>query len=485
MILRFFQILFLAVSLSTCTFIGTDLLKELPKPVVFDPPKPESWTMQNGLKVFFLEDKELPLVSGSLYMKGGSLWAQPQAGIQVSAMGSLMRGGGAGKFSADELDKKLEELSASISSSFSDEYGAVSFFSLESDFDEVFGLFADVVLRPRFEESRTSLLKGQSLESILRRKDDASTVAGIAFRELLYGRDNQYGYVSIQEDVKAIDKSDLLKWHKTFVRPKDAILAVTGSIKKEVLKSALMKSFSNWESGVEEYKVPPPINFQPKPAIYFIKAPFTQATAYMGHRGVKRLSPDFMEIEVFNDIFGGGGFSSRLMKAIRTKRGLAYGVYGVIQPGVVEGQNIIVVKTKAETTGEAIDGSLDELKYMQTEPVSRTELENTRRSIENSFVFRFESPAEIIERSALLDLLDYPLDYDEVYIDKLHAVTPEDVLQVAKGRWDINKILIVIVGNDQALENVRQTQSLPGSNLADLEIVEVDFNERLISDAVH
>ena len=475
----------LLVFFTACGSTAKNFLSTLPDPVSFDPPKPISWRQDNGLKVFFLRDDELPLVGGTLYMRGGSLWAPPEQSGQVSAMGSLMRNGGAGKYSADDLDKKLEKLSASVSSSFGDENGSLSFFSLRSDFEEVFKIFSDVILRPRFENSRIKLFKGQSLEGLRRRKDDASSIAGLSIQELLYGRKSHYGYVSIEKDVRAISKKDLQKHHQAFVRPDEAILAVTGSISPEELKAVLNKHLGSWKPRGLKLGPPPAINFTPKPAVYFVKGPFTQSTVYIGHRGPKRLSHDYMAIEVFNDVFGGGGFGSRLMKTIRSEKGLAYGIYGAIQAGVVEGRNIIAVKTKAESTGEAMIGSLIELQKMQKELINKTELQNTMRSRENSFVFRFDSPGQIIERSALLELLNYPPDYDSAYINRLHAVRREDVLQVAKERWHLDKLVVVVVGNDKALETVREALAKPENVLAGWPIVEVSFDQRLNSDAVY
>ena len=118
------------------------------------------------------------------------------------------------------------------------------------------------------------------------------------------------------------------------------------------------------------------------------------------------------------------------------------------------------------------------------ELINKTELENTVRSRENSFVFRFDSPGQIIERSALLDLLDYPPDYDSAYMDSLRAVRREDVLQVAKERWHLDKLLVVVVGNDEALGTVREALAKTENVLAGWPIVEVDFDQRLNSQAV-
>ncbi len=164
----------------------------------FKPPVPERWTLPNGLTVMYLKDTELPLVTGTIYVRAGGLW-EPEGRIGIAgAMGELMRQGGAGNLSADALDERLEKLSASVSSSVGGEFGSVAFGSLSGDFETVFGLATDVLLRPRFEQSRIELWKGQSLEGIRRRTDDPWTVAGIAFGQLVYGN-TPYGRVGTEK----------------------------------------------------------------------------------------------------------------------------------------------------------------------------------------------------------------------------------------------------------------------------------------------
>jgi len=184
----------------------------------FKPIQPEEWRLENGLRVIYLKDDELPVVRGRLFIRGGSLWG-PQSPVGgVGAMGDQMRQGGAGELSADALDQKLEELAASVSSSFSSEFGGVSFSCLTADLDEVFPIFADVALRPRFEGDRLALWKGQSLESIRRRREDPQTVTSIAFTQLLYG-ESPYGRVSVERDITSISRELLVSLHQRFVKP--------------------------------------------------------------------------------------------------------------------------------------------------------------------------------------------------------------------------------------------------------------------------
>ena len=421
----------------------------------FKPSKPERWQLSNGLTVLFAYDPELPLVRGKLFIRGGALWGPEKPVGVVAAMGDLMRQGGAGALSADQLDKELEKLAGAVSSSFGAEFGGVAFSGLSSDFDRVFGLFADVVLRPRFESEKIALWKGHAVEGIKRRVDNPATVAKIAFSQLLYG-DTAYGRVTRERDVYGISREHLVDLHEKFVKPDDAILVVTGNIAQEQVAQAIETAFGGWRSRGVALPPAPPITHVPQPGIYFIALPFSQATVNMGQLGVERLSPDWPEIDVFNEVFGSGGFGSRLMNRVRTELGLTYGVSGGISAGVVRGANYVFLQTKADSVSPAIRDSIAVLQGMQSEVPSSEEMAEKKAAIRNSFVFNFDSFDDIAVRTAQLELLRYPKDYDQTFLDKIDGVSPEQVREVAQKRWDPASFIVVVVGNETAYSELKR-----------------------------
>ena len=415
----------------------------------FSPVVPEEWKLSNGLTVLYLKDDELPLVRGRLFIRGGSLWGPDSPRGAVGAMGDQMRQGGAAGLSADSLDLQLEELAAAVTSSFSAEFGGVSFSCLQGDVDRVFEIFSDVALRPRFEGDRLSLWKGQAIEGIRRRKEDPSTVASIAFTQLVYG-DTPYGRVTVERDVSSISREILVLLHKEFVQPEGALLVVTGRIERADAERLIEKHFGSWEARGSVLPPPPPVPNEPAPGIYFITLPFSQASVQMGQLGVPRLTPDYPAIDIFNEIFGSSGFGSRLMQKVRTELGLTYGVYGAISPGTVRGVNSIFLQTKADSVAPAIKESLAVLQGLQAEVPRREEMEEKKTALRNSYILNFDSLDEIAIRRARLKLLEYPADYDQTYLPKIGAVTPEDVRTVAQSRWDEGKFVVVVVGNEAA-----------------------------------
>jgi zinc protease len=458
--------------------IGAAVFTRADEVVQFKPPQPERWTMPNGLTVVYLQDRELPLVQGQLMIRGGSLWAERYPLGTTSAMGETMRSGGAGALSADALDRELEKLAAAVSSSFSHEFGSVSFSCLTADLNQVFQIFSDVALRPRFEGERLALWKGQSLEGIRRRVEDPGTVASIAFTQLLYG-DSAYGRVSRSKDIASITRADLEALHRELVRPDGAILVVTGSVERDQIKDLIDHQFGSWRARGRRLPPAPPVNYEPKPGIYFVTLPFAQASVKAGHLGVPRLTPDYPAIDLFNELFGSGGFGSRLMKRVRTELGLTYGVYGGIAPAVVKGSNYIFLQTKADSTGAALVESIAELERLQRELPSEQELNEKRLAIENSYVFNFSSVGEIAARLAKQELLGFPDNYDATYLSKIAAVTPADLSQVAKERWDSKKLVVVVVGNESAYAALEREHAKPESRLNSFKLHKVNFSEAL------
>jgi zinc protease len=466
-----------------CSTVGDRIESLDPKLVQevasFKPPEPQRWMMPNGLTVIYLRDNELPIVRGRLMLRGGALWASEFPTGTTSAMGDTMRSGGAGALSADALDRELEKLAAGISSSFSAEFGSVSFSCLTSDVERVFALFSDVALRPRFEGDRLNLWKGQTLEAIRRRAEDPSTVAGIAFTQLVYGN-SAYGRVSRSKDINSISRAELVRLHKHLVRPDGAILVLTGSIDQGEVKRLTERHFKDWLPRGSRLPAPPAVNYQPKPGIYFIKLPFAQSSIKLGQLGVPRFTPDYHAIDVFNEVFGSGGFGSRLMQRVRTELGLSYGIYGGISPGVVRGTNYIFVQTKAESTGSAIDESIGVLETLQRSTPAISELSEKKQAIANSYVFNFGSIDDIAGRMARQELLEYPNDYDSTYLSKIEAVQPEQVSEVARNRWNPAELVILIVGNEAARDALRREQAEPDSRLHGLAITELGFDEALV-----
>ncbi len=173
----------------------------------------------------------------------------------------------------------------------------------------------------------------------------------------------------------------------------------------------------------------------------------------LGQLGVDKGAPDLHAVRVMNFILGGGSFNSRMMKEIREERGLAYSVYSYFQVGrILPGPFIAQCETKSSTTIEALDLMLAAMKTIREVPVSPEELQVAKESLNNSFVFSFTSPHEVVTQSMRLDFYDYPNDYLESYRAKVDALTLADIHLAAREHLQPEKMSIILIGNEQQFE---------------------------------
>ena len=445
-----FLVLHVSLFLSGCSGIASS-----PKNLGFDEitfaiPEAEEWRLPNGLKVYYYFNDELPQVRGRLYLPGGSLFDDSGVTGISAATGAQMREGGVAGYSPEELDKRLDDLAASVESGFSDEYGTVSFFSLEEDFEEVFNLFSKVVREPSFDAKRLELWKALTNQRIRRRRDNPATMAAMAFSDLVYGDENAYSKTATFETVAKISPLRMRQFHQRFVRPDHARLAITGSVSRAEIEKIIEKRFGDWQPSNKPMPQLPKPGRQAAPGLYVLERDFDQSTVMIGHRGPPRLTPDLYEMKVYNRIFGHGGFGSLLFREIRSRLGLAYSVYGGLWPSVGEGTFQIVLQTRNEGVVEAVRAAIRLARESSSELPEVADFQDAKSAAERSFVFKFAKPDSIVDRAAFLDVIGYPKDYDSSYLAKMSKVDPTKVMEVGQ-RWvKPDDLVIVVVGRVQA-----------------------------------
>jgi zinc protease len=163
--------------------------------------------------------------------------------------------------------------------------------------------------------------------------------------------------------------------------------------------------------------------------------------------GITRKNPDYFAVSVFNEAFG-GGFSSRLFGDIRTTKGLAYAVGGGVgagwdHPGMLR----LTVSTKSKTTVESIQAMDQEIADLPKRPLGDEEIKRAKDAILNSFVFRFDSPAKVLQEKMAYEFYGYPLDFLERFQKEIEGVAKEDVARVAAKYMHSDQMAILVVGN--------------------------------------
>jgi zinc protease len=429
---------------------------EIPRPeqLKFPPlpgiriPTVETYSLPSGIKVYLLEDHELPLVSGFALIRTGNLFDPPEKVGLATITGHVLRSGGTASRTGDELDVQLENIAASVESAIGESSGEVSFSALRENTDEVLEVFREVLTAPAFREDKIGLIKSQLASQIARRNDEASEIASREFTSVVYGKGTPYGWQIEYATLNRIGRQDVVDFYRRYYFPANIRLAIYGDFSIPDMKARLQKLFGGWT--YQQPAVPPfpPVQRQARPGVFVAtKTDVDQTFFHFGHLGGVMRDKNFPALQVMADILG-GGFSSRLFKKIRTDLGYAYGIgavwgAGYNEPGIFE----ISGSTKAATTTDAIQVARQEVEKLRSAPVGAQELKTAKDTVLNAFIFNFDRPARTLSRLVRYDYFGYPADFIFQYQKGIAAVIPQDVLRVAKQYVRPPDFTVVAVGN--------------------------------------
>ncbi|APG26552.1 hypothetical protein A7E78_00950 [Syntrophotalea acetylenivorans] len=467
MSLRVFGLLLIALLLPACVGQRPQVRPDqiVSPPLTFAVPEVEQRVMDNGMRLYLNPDHELPLVEISLLIGAGSIGEPQDKSGLVQLYAAALRSGGAGRLSPQAFDDKLEELAADLSVSNSS-YSVSSHFSLHRDeLEHGLALLAELLRRPRFDKQRMELARRQMLEAIRRQNDEPGAIAQRHLRRALYG-DHPLGRTPTLDTVQAISGKDLLDFHHRYVLPNNLWLAVSGDFNPEEMEQLLDRLFGDWPLQPFEPQYIPPLVAPIEPAVLVLSKNVPQTTVLLGQRGITKDHPDLYALRVMNFILGGGGFNSRLMREVRSNRGLAYSVYSFFQAGRrLPGLFVAGCETRTATVDEVVGLMREEMRRISQDPVTEEELEIARESLINSFVFAFEEPHEVVSQAMRLDFYNYDRDFLQRYRDRLAAVTTEDVLAAARQHLQWDGQAIVLVGEQSESAQAGERFGLPVAGL--------------------
>lgn len=422
-------------------------------------PDVQKVVLKNGLKIFILEDHSLPLLNVSVRINVGS-YLEPKNQIGLSdIVGDQLREGGTEKWSPDELDELLESTGASVET-----YGDITFSNLSLNMlsrqkETAIELIDQILRHPRFDQERLNQAMISYKAGIARRNDNPSSVANREFKKIIYGKDSVYAAQTEYSDLNNIKREDLLKFHKRYYKPEQVMMAVCGDFDKNEMLSLLKKTFENWEKGTEKLPANPEVKYNFDQRVGYVEVKDAkQANIYFGHIGGRAYEEDEPKRIVMNNILG-GGFGSRYFNQIRSKAGLCYQVYGDYYSNFAyPGMFINMTSTNCNTAVKATKMMIEEIKRLQNEEVTESELEYGKKPYLNRFVFNFASKESIVGRMLNYDLFGLPADHLQRQRKAVEATTAADVKAMAQKYLRPDKLRIIMCGDkalfDEPLENL-------------------------------
>jgi len=408
----------------------------------------ETFTLDNGLKVFVVKNDKLPRVSFTLVLERDPIMEGDKAGL-LGLVGQMMMAGTENR-TKDQLDQEIDFIGASLSA------GSTSIFasSLKKHQEKVLELMADVLYNPKFPQEELDKLQKQTLTGLATSKDEPNAISSRLSSALVYGKDHPYGEVETEATVKNVQLSDIKSYYETFFKPNIAYLAIVGDMDKAEAQKVVTKYFAKWQKGevpTFTYKKPSPTT---KNEVGLVDRSSSVQTVIDIAQPIdlKLGDQEYISSRVLNQIFGGGS-SARLFMNLREDKGYTYGAYSSLSADKLVGQFSANASVRNEVTDSAVYEFIYEINRLVEEGVTQEELDKAKANLAGSFGRSLESPSTIANFALNTERYNLPKDYYATYLQKMNSLTVEDINKTAKKLIDPDKLYITAVGNASEIKD--------------------------------
>jgi zinc protease len=415
-------------------------------------PQIEKTKLSNGLEVWMVEHKELPIVAMNLVMKSGQ-GNEPDNRTGLANMTASLLDDGTKTRSAVDITNQLQAIGVQgINAGSGWDSTNVSIQTLTKNLDAALDIYSDVIMNPVFPATEVESLRGRTLVQLRQQKANPNALSNVVYNRVLYG-DHPYGRDSNEASVKAITRDDIVRFYESTYRPNNGVLIVVGNFDKNALKTKLESKFQAWKPGDVANRDLPSAKALDKTGIYIVDRPNSaQSVVSIGQIGVDRGSPDYFPVVVMNSILG-GGITSRISMNLREDKGYTYGAGSGFTFRRGAGPFRAGGDIQTAVTKEAIVEFMKELNDIRDRrPATQKELDYNKQSLIRRYPAGFETVGAISNQLSNLVVYGLPDTYFNDYISRVNAVTLEDVNRVAKRYLDPSKMAIVIVGDRKTIE---------------------------------
>lgn len=421
----------------------------LAAPKAFEPPSPSIAKAPNGMTLWLLERKTLPLVSATIAVPRGSA-ADPVDKPGLAHITGDMLDEGAGSRSAVELSSAINDLGASIGVKVTADGCSVTLTVLKKNFAPAFALLSDIVARPRFEAKEWKRVSGLWKNALSKRADDPEEVARVVTAAAHFGPDDPYGHPTdgLLRGAKAIDLPDVKAFYKDSFVPKLATLVVVGDFSRDEVMQAVTAGLDGWKAPDDAKAAPPPApaasSWKAPRLIIVDRAKAPQSVISVVREGVAASDPKAPLLDVINTSLG-GSFTSRLNQNLREDHGWTYGARSAFTESKRQGVFVARAAVHTEVTGAALKEMLGELSKMAASGLTGDELIKSLAQDRADLVQAYESVTSSSMRLGRLSLLGLSATFDAEASRTRQKATLE-TLKGLSSAVDPKAATIVVVG---------------------------------------
>ncbi|MBD3349698.1 MAG: hypothetical protein GF400_10965 [Candidatus Eisenbacteria bacterium] len=428
-------------------------------------PDYEEMEFESGLRGFFIEDHEVPVVE-IVMMVSTNRAPKEKTGLNELASWAIRNGGGE-NWEADRINDELEFVSASLEFDGSPRQTTIRLNCLKKDLPMCLEILGDLLTAPAFPEDKIELRRETMLENIRRENDEPRKIAWREFRNVLYG-DHPMAWHESEDTVTSITRDDIVAFHETYFRPNNTLIGITGDVTAGEITALLNEELAAWEPAEVSITEDPPMEPTYEPSVHYVHKDVSQGVILVGHLGANSHDENLPAVRIMNFILGGGSFTSRITQRVRTQEGLAYAAYSFYGDdpwcyGVFAASS----QTRSDATARATALMIEIIEDMHENGPTEEEVERAVDTYLNNHVFDYDSKQAIVRRLVRLEWEGRPLDTAERNIDVIGDLTADDIAEVAADYLHPEGLRVLVVGNDEEFEQ-------PLSNFGEVQEIALD-----------
>lgn len=431
------------------TFMASAQKSTPPPPVAprpFDFPKAATRTLANGLRIYVIEDHRLPLVSSTLDLLAGSAYQAPEKAGLASLTATLLREGTSTRSSQD-IAKAVDNTGGSLSAGAGDDVATVNMTFMKSFAGLGMELMADIVRRPAFAQEEIGRQMQQAQSNLAVNYANPEYLAPLAASRAILGT-HPYAYPTdgTPDTLRKIKREDIVAFYQATYAPARAWIAVAGDVTPAEAFALVEKHFGDWKAEAPaDVKFPAPP--ERKARVLIVDMPnAVQTQIVVGQTGVARNHPDYIALQLANQVFG-GSFNSRLNMKLRANEGLTYGANSGFDPNRQAGTFEASTFTRTEKTFEAVEMIVNLLKEFRANPATEVEFNEAKAYMIGSFGVGTETASAVAGRVLTAAVYGLGEDFYPTYRARLQALTREQVVEALRRFLDPEKLSVVAVGN--------------------------------------
>jgi zinc protease len=411
-------------------------------------PVAASFRLPNGLTVLLVEQHQFPLIAAEMVVVGGT-GTNPVDKPGLSSFTSQMLSEGTDRRSSTQIADDVAQIGALLRNDSNTDLASVYLRTLSPNRETQFDLLSDLVLHPRFDQAEIDRVRKQRQTDILQIQDDPFQIAFGVLVKTVYGPTHAYGYRNLGTETSnaALTRDDLLNSWRTNYVPANSALVLVGDLNAADARQLAEKYFGSWQAPGGRQM---PQAFKPQTArgIYLVDKPGApQTMVLVGGAGASRSTPDYVPLEVMNNVLG-GLFSSRINMNLREEHGYTYGGFSFFDYRRGPGLFLAGGGIRTDSTAPAVGEVFKELERIRTSAPSPEELKLAKGAFALSLAGLFETSGQTAGTIGDLFVYELPLNYYQQLPAKVDAVTTADVQRVAQSYVHPENAVVVAVGDN-------------------------------------